>query len=76
MLQGIPWFNSDHLNPAEFIQQAADYYRHTYDRIPDTVLLPAGTELPQVEGVTVRNSTTVSADHLWIGVEVLPVGIP
>ncbi len=75
---GMMWFDNDPKKSLDVkIQQAADYYRQKYGRIPDLCMVNPGSlanlapqSAPMVSGkVTIRPLRSVLPGHLWIGVD-------
>ncbi len=75
---GMMWFDNDPKKGLELkVQQAADYFRHKYRRVPDLCLVnPASldknlpTNEPLMAGtITIRALRAVLPGHLWIGVD-------
>jgi hypothetical protein len=78
MNTGMMWFDNDPKTTLDVkVQQAADYYRHKYGRIPDLCMVNPGIleKSPlQVGGaksgkILIRPLRSIMPGHLWIGVD-------
>ena len=77
MNTGMLWFDNDPKTTLDVkVQQAADFYRHKYGRVPDLCLVnPAILEKSQAQSgrINIRPLRAIMPGHLWIGVdEALP----
>ncbi|HSO12730.1 MAG TPA: hypothetical protein VLT51_10170 [Anaerolineales bacterium] len=72
MHTGMLWFDNSQVALDIKIQQAMEYYRKKYGRIPDLCLVHPSmlkdTKLEERE-ITVRPYRPVLPGHIWIGVE-------
>jgi len=72
MHTGMLWFDDSQITLNMKIQNATEYYRKKYGRIPDLCLVHPNmlkdTKLED-DGITVRPYRPVLPGHIWIGVE-------
>ena len=72
MHTGMLWFDDSQITLNMKIQNAMEYYRKKYGRVPDLCLVHPnmlkGTKLEE-EKITVRPYRPVLPGHIWIGVE-------
>lgn len=78
MNTGMLWFDNDPKTALDVkIQQAAEYYRHKYGRMPDLCLVNPGNldkAIPEPESrqtgkILIRPLRSILPGHLWIGVD-------
>ena len=72
MHTGMLWFDDSQITLNMKIQNAMEYYRKKYGRIPDLCLVHPNmlkdTKLED-DGITVRPYRPVLPGHIWIGIE-------
>ena len=72
MHTGMLWFDDSQITLNMKIQNAMEYYRKKYGRVPDLCLVHPNmlkdTKLEE-DGITVRPYRPVLPGHIWIGVE-------
>ena len=72
MHTGMLWFDDSKITLNMKIQNAMEYYRKKYGRVPDLCLVHPNmlidTKLEE-EQITVRPYRPVLPGHIWIGVE-------
>lgn len=78
MNTGLMWFDNDpHKSLSAKIQQACNYYKQKFGRLPELCLVsptmlgnhPLNATLDHGQKITVRAYRSVLPGHFWIGIE-------
>lgn len=72
MHTGMLWFDDSKTELNVKIQNAVDYYRKKYGRIPDLCLVHPSMlkdDTYKEEKITIRPYRPVLPGHIWIGIE-------